>query len=80
MGGQIKKKRRQCSERQVKREGRVDAHRAFRSPALHTFLPLIYEWDSITLMPSINCSRFLSFVPLIHKRGIRRAVTLTPEV
>ncbi|CAF88398.1 unnamed protein product, partial [Tetraodon nigroviridis] len=42
----------------------MDPHLAFISPALHKFLTLIYEWDSITLMPSINCSRFLSFVPL----------------
>lgn len=68
----------------------MDPYLAFISPILHNFLTLIYEWDSITLMPNINCSRFLPFSPstvcystslLIHKREIRsRVVTLMLEV
>lgn len=41
----------------------MDPHLAFISPATHNFLTLIYEWDSITLMPNINCSRFLPVFP-----------------
>lgn len=51
---------------------------------------MIYEWDSITLMPNINCSRFVpispfavcySTSPLIHKKEIRnKVVTLTLKV
>lgn len=67
-GGQIKKKRGDNVQKdKLKgRDGSVltDPHLAFISPALHTFLTLIYEWDSITLMPNINCSGFLPFVPL----------------
>lgn len=81
-------------ERQGKRKGHICVltdpphptihHRlAFTSPATHNFLTLMYEWDSITLMPNINCSRFsppIAFsvlcvvvpsllpLPLIHKK------------
>lgn len=61
---------RHCSGRQGKGEGQIcvfmDPHLAFISPATHNFLTLIYEWDSITLMPNINCSRFLPHPPTLR--------------